>query len=241
MEKLNPKNPIPLHIQLRDKIEGLIKEGYYQTKIPSERELMEEYDVSRSTVREAVSHLAREGIVEKVHGKGTFISSRAIQDWLSSLTSTTETIRNMGMTPGAKLVDHGTIIPPNDIIAATGLKEAYFIKRIRYANDIPLAIELQYYPMEIGEKLAELDIDEGTLFDLIEKDLGIVFKEAEQLITSGFLAPEDARLLGISETFSVLNTERKLVDQADRLIEYYVASFRADMYSFRIKLSKKSS
>ncbi|KAB7708208.1 UTRA domain-containing protein [Bacillus aerolatus] len=241
MEKLNPKDPVPLHIQLRNKIEGLINEGHYQDKIPSERQLMDEYEVSRSTVREAVSHLVREGIVEKVHGKGTFISSKAIQEWLGSLTSTTETIRKMGMAPGARLVTHGTIIPPNDIIEATGLDTAYFIKRVRYANDIPLAIELQYYPVEIGEKLAELDIDKGTLFDLIEENLGIKLAEAEQLITSSFLTTEDAELLGVSDSLNVLNTERKLMDQSGRLIEYYVASFRSDMYSFRMKLSKKSN
>ncbi|MFK2825118.1 GntR family transcriptional regulator [Bacillus sp. B190/17] len=241
MEKLNPKNPIPLHIQLRNKIEGLINEGHYRNKIPSERQLMDEYEVSRSTVREAVAHLVREGIVEKVHGKGTFISSKAIQDWLGSLTSTTETIRKMGMEPGARLVTHGTIIPPHEIVEATGLEKAYFIKRIRYANDIPLAIELQYYPVEIGEKLAQLDIDKGTLFDLIEENLGIKLAEAEQLITSSFLSKEDAELLGVSDSFNVLNTERKLMDHSGRLIEYYVAFFRSDMYSFRIKLSKKSN
>ncbi|WP_182917125.1 GntR family transcriptional regulator [Bacillus sp. PK3_68] len=241
VEKLNPKDPVPLHIQLRNKIEGLIHEGRYQSKIPSERQLMDEYEVSRSTVREAVAHLVREGLVEKVHGKGTFISSKAIQDWLGSLTSTTETIRKMGMEPGAKLVTHGVINPPADIIEATGFKIAYFIKRVRYANDIPLAIELQYYPVDIGSKLAEFDIDKGTLFDLMEENLGIQLAEAEQLLTSGFLSAEDAELLDVPDLFNVLNTERKLWDHSGRLVEYYVASFRSDMYSFRMKLSKKNN
>ncbi|KZO01790.1 GntR family transcriptional regulator [Pseudobacillus badius] len=241
MEKLNPKDPVPLHIQLRNKIEGLINEGHYRNKIPSERQLMDEYEVSRSTVREAVAHLVREGIVEKVHGKGTFISSKVIQDWLGSLTSTTETIRKMGMEPGARLITHGIIEPPEEIVEATGLQKAYFIKRVRYANDIPLAIELQYYPVDIGSQLAKFDIDKGTLFDLMEENLGIQLAEAEQLITSGFLSAEDAELLEVADSFNVLNTERKLMDHSGRLIEYYVASFRSDMYSFRIKLSQRNS
>ncbi|GLY12159.1 GntR family transcriptional regulator [Pseudobacillus badius] len=241
MEKLNPKDPVPLHIQLRNKIEGLINEGHYRNKIPSERQLMDEYEVSRSTVREAVAHLVREGIVEKVHGKGTFISSKVIQDWLGSLTSTTETIRKMGMEPGARLITHGIIEPPEEIVEAMGLQKAYFIKRVRYANDIPLAIELQYYPVDIGSQLAKFDIDKGTLFDLMEENLGIQLAEAEQLITSGFLSAEDAELLEVADSFNVLNTERKLMDHSGRLIEYYVASFRSDMYSFRIKLSQRNS
>ena len=237
--ELDPKSPIPLHIQLKDGIQELINEGFYKEKIPSERELMDRYKVSRSTVREAVSHLVREGVLEKVHGKGTFISTKPIEEWLGNLTSTTDTIRKMGMKPDAKLIEHGRVIPSQEIIDTTGFKEAYYIKRIRYADDQPLAIEIQYYPVEIGEQLAKYDIDKGTLFDILEQNLHIKLSEAKQIITSSFLSKEDAELLGLPENASVLNTERLLMDNDDQLIEYYIASFRADMYSFRINLSKK--
>ncbi|WP_286228755.1 GntR family transcriptional regulator [Neobacillus mesonae] len=237
--KLDPKDPMPLHIQLRNKLETLIRDGYYQEKIPSERELMDAFKVSRSTVREAVSHLVRDGILEKVHGKGTFISLKPIQDWLGSLSSTTEIIKRMGMKPDAKLVTHGIVKTSEDIKEVTGFDEAYYIKRIRYANDIPIAMEVQYYPVEIGEKLAQFDIEKGTLFDFLEEDLQIKFSEAEQIITSGQLTKEDAELMELPESINVLVTERLLMDQEGDLIEYYLAYFRSDMYSFRIKLSRK--
>lgn len=237
--ELDPKSPIPLHIQLKDGIQTLINEGYYKEKIPSERELMDRYKVSRSTVREAVSHLVREGVLEKVHGKGTFISTKPIEEWLGNLTSTTDTICKMGMKPDAKLIEHGRVIPSQDIIDTTGFQEAYYIKRIRYADEQPLAIEIQYYPVEIGEELSKYDIDKGTLFDILEHNLNIKLSEAKQIITSSFLSKEDAALLEVPEKFNVLNTERLLVDVEDNLIEYYIASFRADLYSFRINLSKK--
>lgn len=237
--ELDSKSPIPLHIQLKEGIQSLINEGHYKEKIPSERELMDRYKISRSTVREAVSHLVREGILEKVHGKGTFISTKPIEEWLGNLSSTTETIRNMGMNPDAKLIEHGRVTPPQEIIETTGFQDAYYIKRIRYADNQPLAIEIQYYPVEIGEKLAKFDIDKGTLFDILEQNLNIKLSEANQIITSSFLSKEDADLLGVPESTNVLNTERLLTDIDDNLIEYYIASFRADMYSFRINLSKK--
>lgn len=62
---INPSSPVPLHIQIRKSIEQKIKQGLYEEKIPSERELMETYDVSRSTVREAISQLVIDGILEK--------------------------------------------------------------------------------------------------------------------------------------------------------------------------------
>lgn len=67
--ELDFKNPIPLHAQLKTILENQILEGYYKDKIPSERELMDMYSVSRSTVREAVSILVREGILEKGMGR----------------------------------------------------------------------------------------------------------------------------------------------------------------------------
>lgn len=237
--RLDPKNPLPLHVQLKQEIEKQINYGKYSEQIPSERELMEEYSVSRSTVRQAISQLVQEGILEKRHGKGTFISMKPIQDWLGSLSSTTEIVSRMGMTPGAKLITHGVVPTPDNIKPFTEMSEVYYIKRIRFADDTPLSIERHYYPVEIGKKMIHYDIDKGTLYDILEKDLHINLQDAEQVITSGHLSKEDARLLEVSETFSVLGTERMLYDHEGTLIEYFIASYRSDLYSFRIKLSRK--
>ncbi|MEF3331436.1 GntR family transcriptional regulator [Oceanobacillus oncorhynchi] len=65
---------------------------------------MDEYYVSRSTVRQSIQQLVLEGILVKKPGKGTFIAVSTINDWLGSLSSTSENIEKMGMTPGAKLI-----------------------------------------------------------------------------------------------------------------------------------------
>ncbi|MGE6896671.1 GntR family transcriptional regulator [Priestia flexa] len=238
---LDYKNPIPLHVQLKNELEQKIREGHYKQKIPSEREFMELYSVSRSTVREAISQLVREGILEKKHGKGTFISLKPIQDWLGTLSSTTDIIKRMGMTPGAKLISHGVVKPSENIQRLCEFDEAYFIKRIRFADDIPIAIENQYYPLEIGMKLATYDINNGTLYDLLENELHIQFSEAEQIITSGHLSKEDSEYLDVSDYFNVLMTERITYDMEGNIVEYYEAAFRSDMYSFKMKLSRKNN
>ena len=74
---INSNSPIPLHFQLRKIIEKKIQLGLFKEKIPSERELMEEYDVSRSTVREAISQLVIDGIVEKIAWKRYFYLQKA--------------------------------------------------------------------------------------------------------------------------------------------------------------------
>lgn len=236
--KINPNNPLPLHIQLRRIIEKSIHEGRYSDKIPSERELTEKYMVSRTTVREAISQLVQDGILEKIHGKGTFVSLKPIRDWLGNLSSTTETVNKMGMKPDAKLVEHGIVATPLPLKSTTNDEEMYLIKRIRYADKTPLSIETHYYPIEIGLKLEKLDINQGTLYDFLENELHIQLLEADQVITSSHLSKEDAELLGVPLSLNALLTERFLYDIQGNLVEYYTAYYRADMYSFHIKLSR---
>lgn len=237
--KLDHTNSIPLHIQLKEIIENQVSEGALSDQIPSERQFMEDFNISRSTVREAINLLVREGILEKRHGKGTFVSLKPIHDWLGSLSSTTETIHHMGMKPGAKLITHYQTTPSTYIQQLTGLTKAYFIKRIRYADEIPIGVERHYYPVAIGKKLIQFNLDNATLYDLVENELGIQFAEANQTISSGQLMQEDREYLNVAADTNVLIAERIIKDQADNVIEMEEAFYRSDMYSFKINLSRK--
>lgn len=237
--ELDYTNSIPLHIQLKEILEYQIAKGILSGKIPSERQIMEEYQTSRSTVREAINLLVKEGILEKRHGKGTFVSLKPIHDWLGNLSSTTETIRHMGMKPGARLITHYHTTPSIRIQEQSGFREAYFIKRIRYADDIAIGVERHYYPVEIGENLVQYDLDNATLYDLVENELGIQFAVADQTISSGKLLTEDQTYLDIPENGHVLIAKRVIKDQTGRVIEMEEAFYRSDMYQFTINLSRK--
>lgn len=229
----------PLHIQLKNKMEQLIIDGVYVEQIPSEREIMQRYDVSRSTVREAINTLVREGVLVKKHGKGTYVSIKPIQNWLGQLSSTTEVIRNLGMEPGAKLINFHTVKPPSHVRQITGFEEAYFLKRLRLANDIPIGIEQQYYPLFIGNQLAEYDLNKITLYDVIQKDLGIPFLEANQRITCGMTSEENRNYLDVDDSICLLKAERIIKGQDQMIIEYEEAYYRSDLYGFELNLSRK--
>lgn len=238
---LDYNNSMPLHIQLKDIIEDKIANEKYTDQIPSERQFMEEFNVSRSTVREAINILVREGILEKKHGKGTFVSLKPIHEWLGNLSSTTETIEQMGYKPGAKLVMHHKETPSEYVQKRVGFREAYFIKRVRYADDIPIGIERHYYPVTIGEELIKYDLDHATLYDLMQNELGITFAEAQQTITCGPLLEEDQMYLDIPEGKIpyMLIAERVIKDQEGNIIELEEAYYRSDMYRFQINQSRK--
>ncbi|SMB92434.1 transcriptional regulator, GntR family [Desulfonispora thiosulfatigenes DSM 11270] len=230
---------MPLHIQLRELIRGeIIKGTYKDSKIPSERELMEEFKVSRTTVREAISGLVHEGVLQKKHGKGTFITFKPIEQWLGSLHSYTELIEGLKMNPGSKLLYKNKVKRPEYIQSILNTNEFYVIERLRYADNEPIAIERHYYPLEIGLKLAEFDLEKETIFELLESSLGIILAEADQSISSELPTKKDANHLEIAQNMSVLVTERMTYDPDGKIIEYYKAIYRSDKYVFRINLKR---
>jgi len=119
-----------------------------------------------------------------------------------------------------------------------GVDKFYKIDRLRYADNIPIAIEKQYYPLDIGLKLKEFDLNNAAIYDLLELSLGIKLWRADQMITSVQPTREEAELLEIKESVSVLLIERLTYDSSDNLVEYLRGIFRADMYAFRIKLMR---
>lgn len=201
---------------------------------------MDEFHISRSTVRHAVENLVQSGMLTKVSGRGTFVNHKPVQDWLGNLRSTNETIEEMGKTPGAKLVDIKKIQLSGPLKEAIKLDEVYRFKRIRYANKIPIGIENNYYPLHIGKKLQKYDLNSYAFYDLIEKELGIPIREANQVIKAGNINKNDAELLGVKSESSVLIAERKLIDHKNNFVEFEEAIYRSDMYEFKLKLSREN-
>lgn len=235
---LDYTNSIPLHVQLKQRIKEKISDGLYIDKIPSERELMEEYYVSRSTVRQSIEQLVREGMLVRKPGKGTFIALRTINDWLGSLSSTSENIEKMGMSPGAKLITSKEIVLSGRLKEITGLEKAHHFKRVRFANDIPIGVERHYYSIKLGKKLLQFNLDQEAFYELLERELKVHTFQAEQEITAGPCTSNDAKLLNISEGTSIMIAERKITDINGDFVEFERAHYRADMYSFKITLSR---
>ncbi|WP_152657578.1 GntR family transcriptional regulator [Oceanobacillus sp. CFH 90083] len=237
---LDYTNSIPLHVQLKQKIEQKIYNSHYVDKIPSERELMNEYYVSRSTVRQSIEQLVREGILMRKPGKGTFIAVRTINDWLGSLSSTSENIKKMGMSPGAKLITSKEIELFGRLKDITGLDKAHHFKRVRYANDIPMGVERHYYPVALGKKLSQFNLDQEAFYELLERELKVKTFQAEQEIRASTATGNDSQLLNISEGSSIIIAERKITDMNGDFVEFERAHYRADMYAFKITLSRNS-
>lgn len=237
---IDTNNPVPYHLQIKDILAKEILNGTYKERIPSERDLMDRFSVSRTTIREAISHLVSEGVLERIHGKGTFISQKPpVHEWLDSLNSLTETVKKMGMVPGSKLLHSGMVKTDRLISEILNVDQFFTIERLRTADATPIAIERHYYGSEIGKRLVEYDLASTTIYDLLEQELGIEIEEAEQFISSKVVSEEDAMDLDIPHDSNVLCVERLMTDANGDTIEYYTSIFRPDMYVFRMKTKRK--
>lgn len=237
---LNSQNPVPLHIQLKDTIAREIANGKYVEKIPSERELMERFQVSRATVRESINHLVQEQVLEKVQGKGTFIKQRkTIHDWLDHLHSFTETIKRMGMMPSAQLLKSDEHVKDPDKEHLLQTNQVVSIARLRKANNIPIAIERHYYGQEIGRQLLKYDLNELTIYDLLEQQLNIPLVEAEQTIKVVPIEAMDAKKLDIEPNTNVLCVERQIYGLHGEIIELYKSIFHPSYYELKLKTRRQ--
>lgn len=239
---IDSNNPIPFHVQIKDILIKEIVEGTHKDRIPSERDLMDRFSVSRTTIREAITHLVNEGMLEKVHGKGTFISQKApVHEWLHSLNSLTDTIIKMGMKPGSKLLHMGLLNKNAVISDMLNVEQVFQIQRLRTADSTPIAIEHHFYPANIGLKLTKFNLDTTPIYGLLENELEIEMEEAEQFISSKNAYKEDALNLDVPDGSNVLCVERVITSSTGAAIEYYSSIFRPDMYVFRVKTKRKKA
>lgn len=207
--------------------------------LPPERELCDIYQASRMTVRKAVDDLETEGLLYRIHGKGTFVKqSSKINQPLAKLSGFSDDMIARGKKPSSKilLLD---IIPASEIVAEKLNQRkgdpVILLRRLRFADDFPMAIETSYLNYNIFKPVYE-KISEGSLYALMKQQLNIFPKKAIQSIEVSELSKWEAELLGNESLMVALLMYRQTFDDLDRPIEYVESKYRSDKYKFYIEM-----
>lgn len=233
---LEKESHIPIYIQ----IEEIIKQRIYLEEygigesIPSERELSIQFDVSRMTVRQAITNLVNSGLLYREKGRGTYVANPKLEQPLMGLTSFTEDMRARGMEPSSKVLRFEKIVPPIDIAGDLLLErdeEVFFVVRIRYANAKPMAIERTYIPVKVYPDLDEKKVM-GSLYALIEARFHQKIGNAIQQMEAAIVAKEDCRYLQIGTAAPVLIIKRISYLSDGIPFELVRSTYRADRYKF---------
>ncbi|GAA3872337.1 GntR family transcriptional regulator [Leifsonia kafniensis] len=206
--------------------------------LPSERDLMTRYDVSRMTVRAAIAKLVDEGRVYNVHGSGTYVGSIDLFSKTPKLTSFTEDMTSRGYVASSRPLALARIDADEDIARRLGVPvdtECTHLRRLRLADNNPMAIEDVYLPRTVME-IEQLHLDQSLYVQLTEA--GHEVHRAEQEIQAIMLSEEDSRLLGVPNGSAALSVERVSTSRRGLVIEFARTIYRSDRYSFHIAVTR---
>jgi GntR family transcriptional regulator len=229
----------PKHLQLREILIDLI-EGSLQVEepIPSERELSTRYGVARMTVRQAVESLVAEGRLFKVTGKGTFVA-RPKLDLQARLTSFGEEMTRRGMRPSSTVLAF-TLVRANAHLARELAcdpgTDLVYLKRLRFADDVPMAVETTWLPQRLVHGMVDRPAPE-SLYSTLAEDFGLVPDWGEDTIEAGSADPELANFLCVRNNSAVLHIERHSY-AGQTLVSYSVSFYRADRYKLWVPLAR---
>ncbi|MFH1926589.1 MAG: GntR family transcriptional regulator [Chloroflexota bacterium] len=240
MDTVDKQSPIPIYYQLHKIILGRIERGLWppQTQIPSERELAEQFGVSRMTVRQALSALARDGILSREIGRGTYVAEPRITQRLSRVTGFSSDMRARGKRPGARVLSLAAKLASPYVAERLNVdpgKEIAVIERLRLADDEPMALEVSHVWFPGCVQLLQEDIS-GSLYELLAQRYGILPTRARQQISAGLSRKRECQMLGIRRRAPVLHLCRLTFDQNDRPFEYVESIYRGDKYIFDAEL-----
>ena len=242
MTRLNKKNRQPLYYQLKNIIEARIESGEWNpgTQLPSERELCDQFKISRITVRQAIAELVVAGRLGRVHGRGTFVASPHIEQRLTRLTGFSQDMQARGLRPGAHVL-HFEIIPaPQTVARALQLsadEPVILLRRLRLANGETMAAETAYLPDRLFHALLTESLENCSLYKLLRDKFDIVPTRAEQQLKAIACPAAEAKLLRVRKGSPVLHIYRTTFNRDSQPFEHVESFYRGDKYVFYAELN----
>ena len=238
--QVDKRSRIPVYVQVMDLIIAKIEGGVLreEMKLPSERELCETYDVSRTTVRQAISELERDGYVDTYKGRGTYVTSKRFNQDMSSLYGYTESMRQLGKTISTKLLDFEKV-KCNEHIArkmqcAEGTDILYFT-RVRYADNEPMMVVTTHLLSERFPGFDSKRLVNESLYAMLTDIYNVVFTEARETLRSVRVRSDVTELLQVEKNAPCMRIDRYTYEK-DTIFEYAVGIARGDKFEYNITL-----
>ncbi len=202
--------------------------------LPTERELLEEFQVSRTTVRQAIQRLIRQGLVYNVQGSGTYVANPAVVSKTLRLTSFTEDMRQRGLEPSSTILEQQDVAATPQLAAQLHLSAGdplISVRRLRLAAGLPMALEHVYLVAGLVH-LGHLD-SADSLYERLRAD-GVTITRATQTIDAVNLNAEQARYLDQAVGAAALRVQRVNFTERGTAFEHAETIYRGDRYSFDI-------
>lgn len=233
---------VPKYFVLKkDLIKKIEMEEYVSDHpIPSERELMEQYQVSRITVRKAIDELVKEGYLYKIQGKGTYVKTDENSHDLFAITSCTEDVIRLGMIPQKKVIV-SEIVTANTqkakALNVTTTDQLFRLGRVLFADNEPLNYTVTYLPEKVFPGLERHDFAKESLYEVIRSEYGAKLTKARRTIEAVLAKDEIAEYLDVEEGMPIILfgcITYANVNGTEIPVESFKCYYRTDKYKFYI-------
>ena len=235
-------NPLPLYYQLKEILQEMIENEELKPgdMLPAERELCEIQGVSRMTVNKAIMYLVNEGILYREQGKGTFVSASKEKQQISKLKGFTEEMEDKGLKSQTTILCFKLKPATKQIKTILEIEDSQIklieIKRLRFSNDEPLAIETVWLPLHLFKDMTTDMIEGKSLYSIFREKYGINPIKAKQTIEPIILSEYECSLLNQKPNSIALMFKRTTYTEDGTPIEYTNAIYRSDRYKYEIIL-----
>jgi GntR family transcriptional regulator len=220
--------------QIKADLEDRLAEGEFDDRFPTDRALVEEYGVSRHTVREAVRELQAAGLVTRRRGKGSFRTPASHAQPLGTLYSLFRSIEAAGEEPLSVVLAREER-RDEAVAKVLGLEQdapLFHLERVRLSDRIPLAVDHVWMPLELGRQLLDVDFSSTGFYTELRELCGIVPERGVEVSRAVAAEAEPAARLGIEQGAPVFEVERRTWYR-DAPLEWRVTIVRGDRYAFR--------
>lgn len=227
------KTPVPLYYQLEKVLRKRILSGKLKPDqaVPTEKELCQEFGVSRITVRQALLSLESDDLIRREQGRGTFVAFRRSPQF--RLYGTVDDLFHLGVQTVLNLHSKKLVKPALDIIQDMKLKageKVYLFEGIRHLENGWQAFFQAYIPEEIGKKIQVTEPDQPLFIERVEKETLEMVKRSKQITTASVADKNMAAILGVKKGHPLLVIKRIYFSKSGRALEMAVTFFPGDAY-----------
>ncbi len=237
---INLRKNIPVYLKLKDEIKEKIKKGEYRKdmRLPSEITLSKNLGISRMTVRRALDELTREGLLYRTKGSGTFVAANRFSQ--CDIMSFSEMVKLHGAVPKSEILEK-SFVCDDDVSLAMHLPKGsvyYLVKRLRVADNEPVAIENVYLPLQYYSRPDSLSLEQ-SLYDELKELYGVIVVRQDIAIIATMPTKAERDFLKISKGEAVLKTEGLSLDDENRPIIYERNVYSGKSYIMNVSIKSR--
>ena len=208
-------------------------------RVPSENEIISNFQVSSTTARKALNELEQSGYASKIKGKGTFVLVRNVERSVARILGFSKNMRQAGFTPSTQVLD-SKIIKSGYSMTINGRWYAMkgpvtMIKRLRFADDIPMMLEERYISKELCPDIDKKNLS-GSLYDIYEDNYGLQLTEVNQMLSAQIIKDHKVQILfDLDNEIPSFLVNGVTFCGKETILEMESSIYRGDKYSFSVK------